>query len=182
MGRPSKLTPQQWERIAERMSRGERLTDLAREFKVSKASISQRVSKLAQKRTERIEGVANQLVTAETALRSLTVSEQAQALELRTRLMSISQHIAAAADNNSAVAHRLSALAATTVQKIDDAQPLETVKELKTVSALLRVANEAAHIPMNLLAANKEATKNLEKPDVPAGLGHFYGDEAEADA
>lgn len=181
MGRPSKLSDAQWERIAERLSRGEKAADLAREYKVSPATISNRVSKSAKERTGRVETVANQLVTAEQALKALSVSEQAQALELKTRLLAISRHIAAAAENGSAVAHRLSALAASTVQKIDDAEPLETVRELKTVSALLRVANEAAHIPMNLLAANKDTAKNLDKPDVPAGLGHFYG-ESEADA
>ena len=44
MARPSKLTDKQWEEIKSRMLHGEKAADLSREYKVSKASISERVS------------------------------------------------------------------------------------------------------------------------------------------
>ena len=44
---------------------------------------------------------------------------------------------------------------------------------------MAQVANEAAKIPLNLLAANKEIIKGLnENPadDIPNGLGFLYGE------
>ncbi|MDE2354811.1 MAG: hypothetical protein KGL17_07285, partial [Betaproteobacteria bacterium] len=50
------------------------------------------------------------------------------------------------------------------VQEIDDAAPLtddESFNALKSISALTRLANDASQIPLNLLAANKDAVKAL---------------------
>ena len=170
MGRPSKLTDAQWEEIKGRVTKGEKPADLAREYKVSKAAVSNRVSK----RIETIKTVANQMVSAEQALRSLPVSEQLITISLADDLRSISTHLAGAAKYGAATAHRLSGIANAEVQKIDDADPLsaQSVESLKGVSALTRLANEASVIGRDLLAANKDMTRKGEggEPETPSGV------------
>lgn len=160
MGRPSKLSADQWEQIRKRLLAGEKAADLAREFGVSKTRISARFSE----RIETVKSVANQLVSAEGALRSLPVSEQLAALTLADELRAISHHMAGAAKFGAATAHRLSGIAHSKVQEIDDAAPLndESLESLKGVAALTKLANDAAVIPSALLAANKDAIKSIQ--------------------
>ena len=157
MGRPSKLTESQWDEVKKRLAAGEKAADLSREFGVSKAAISTRVSK----RIETVKSVANQLVSAEAALRSLPLSEQLLTLSLADDLRAISTHLAGAAKYGAATAHRLSGIAHSKVQEIDDAAPLdeESRESLRDVAALTELANKSSYIPMNLLAANKEMVR-----------------------
>lgn len=171
MARPSKLTPEQWAEITRRLVAGERAADLAREFGISKASISVRVNK----RAETVKAIANQLVRADSALRSLPVSEQLITLDLAASLRSISSRAAQAADNGMAVAARLSGIAKGMVEMIDDADPAASGMDLRVISGLMTVSKESAHIGLNLLAANKGDAFKTEAEDVPNDLGHFYG-------
>lgn len=167
MGRPSKLTEQQWETIRKRLLAGDKTSDLAREFKISKTRISARFAG----RTETVKAVANQLVSAEVSLRSLPVAEQLAALTLADELRAISMHLAGAAKFGSATAHRLAGIAHAKVQEIDDAAPLnaESMESLKGVAVLTKMANEASTIGLNLLNANKEAVKELNAPPESSG-------------
>lgn len=171
MGRPSKLTQEQWAEITRRLAEGEGPTALGKEFGVSKATISNRVSK----RAETVKAVANQLVAAESELRSLPVSEQLLTLNLADKLRSISSHAAGAAENGMMVAHRLTGISRMLVERIDDADPTSSMDDLKAVAAMGRIANDAAHIGLNLLAANKGKVDE-GGPQVPTGLDFFYGD------
>lgn len=164
MARPSKLSPEQWVEIKRRVLEGERPADLAREFKVSRATISTQVSK----RVEEMKSVANQVVSAERALGALPVSEQLLTTSLAAKLRSISDSIASAADLGAKTAHRLQALANSEVGKVDDADPMASLEALKGVSALTRLANDSASIALNLLAANKG--KEQEPPPEPPTL------------
>lgn len=161
MGRPSKLTEKQWADIQQRLLNGEKAAALAREFKVSKTRISERFSE----RTGTIRNVAEQLVAAEGALRALPVSEQVQALNLADELRAISMHLAGAAKFGAATAHRLNGIAHAKVQEIDDAAPLsaESLESLKGIAVLTKIANDSATIGLNLLAANKEAIKEMNQ-------------------
>lgn len=165
MGRPSKLTEKQWAEIQQRLLKGEKAADLAREFKVSKTRISERFSE----RTGTIRNVAEQLVSAEGALRALPVSEQVQALNLADELRAISMHLAGAAKFGAATAHRLNGIAHAKVQEIDDAAPLsaESLESLKGIAVLTKIANDSATIGLNLLAANKEAIKEMNQDQRP---------------
>jgi len=166
MARPSKLTEKQWEEIRRRLLNGEKAADLSREFKVSKATISNRVSK----RADAVKTVANQIVATNQALAELTISEQLQAVSLSARLMAISDNLASAAHYGAQTAHRLNALANSEVQKVDDAQPLASVESLKGVAALTKLANDSASIALNLLSANKETVQkiNEQQPEGPS--------------
>jgi len=67
-GRPSKLTPAQWDEVLARLVNGETVSALAREYGVDKANISRRFSKRAQ----HLQDLAKRLVSAQWALEALT--------------------------------------------------------------------------------------------------------------
>ena len=154
MGRPSKLTDAQWEQIGKRLLSGESAADLAREFKVSPASVSVRFSKAVGN----VKIVANQIVATENALALLNVSEQIAARSLADELKSISAHLAGAAKYGAMTAHRLHGIAQSKAQEIDDAAPMDDLSRtaLADVAALTKTANGAAEIGVNLIRANKE--------------------------
>lgn len=160
MGRPSKLTEQQWQAVEKRLLSGEKAADLAREFGVSPAQLSRRFSQ----RIETVKSVASQLVGAEKSLRELPVAQQLAALTLADELRAISMHLAGAAKYGSATAHRLAGIAHGKVQEIDDAKPLtaESLESLRGIAALTKLSNDASQIGINLLAANKDMLKQTE--------------------
>lgn len=176
MGRPSKLTEVQWEQLGKRLLAGEKTSDLAREYGVSKTRISERFSA----RFGTVKSVANQIVATKQALAGLPVSEQVIAFSLADELIAVSSHLASAAKYGAASAHRLNGIAHAKVQEIDDAAPLddESLKSLKGVAVLTRMANDAASIGINLLSANKdrirEAELNAQTEAIPSGLDDFY--------
>lgn len=154
MGRQSKLTDAQWEKIGKRLLAGESVSALAREFNVSKSTISGRFSE----RNQNVKDAANQIVAAEHALSKLNISEQIAARSLADDLKAISEHLAGAARFGAATAHRLSGIAHNKAAEIDDAAPLneESLGALKGIAVLTKMANESSEIGVNLLRANKE--------------------------
>lgn len=162
MGRPSKLTDAQWEMLKHRLAKGEKAADLAREYGVSKAAISVRVSK----RIETVKSVASQMVATEEALRALPIAEQLLAVSLADDLRAISTHLAGAGKFGAATAHRLAGIVHEQVAKVDDADPTQSLKTLQGISALTKMANEASVIGLNLLNANKDLAK-LAHDDQP---------------
>lgn len=159
MARPSKLSPDQWAEVERRAAQGETARALAREFGVDEAAIRRRVSP----QTPRIKEVAAKVVEARQALAVLPVQQQYTALRVADQLMEISTSFAAAAALGARTGHRLHALANSEVCKVDDANPLsaESLTALKGVGVLTKLANEALTPASNLLAANKEAIKEL---------------------
>jgi hypothetical protein len=172
MGRKSKLTDEQWAQIRARLLEGESGRALAEEFGVSETAIRKKVSS----QVSEIKIVANQIASAQTALSKLPISSQISAQTLAQRLMSISNHLASAADYGAATAHRLAGIAHMKAAEIDDSAPLteEGVQTLKGIAVLSRMANEASDIGMNLLKANKDVTAGGGE-EVPTSLDHFYG-------
>ena len=161
MARPSKLTEKQWLIIESRMLKGERASDLAKEYGINRAAISRRVSQ----QVDTVKKVANQVFAAEVALKALPVPQQVNATNLVDQLRSISNHLAGAANYGAATAHRLAGIANGKVSEIDDAQPLkeEGIESLKGIAVLTKLANEASQIGVNLLSANKDRIARVEK-------------------
>ena len=71
-------------------------------------------------------------------------------------------HLAGAAKFGAATAHRLSGLAHGQVDKIDDANPMESQEVLQGISALTKMANDSSTIGMNLLNANKDMMREAQ--------------------
>lgn len=164
MARKSKLSDAQWADIERRMLEGEAVRALAREFDVSETAIRARKSS----QVTEIKAVANQLVTANQALRKLPITSQQTAQTLAQRLIALSDNLLGAAMQGAATAHRLHAIANSEVQKIDDANPLSSMTAVKAVAVLTDVANKSASIGLNLLAANSKGSMP-EEPPAPSG-------------
>lgn len=163
MARPSKLTDKQWIEVTDRVARGESMRALSREFDVSEAAIRQRVSTHAKL----IKDVANQMVSAEVAFKSLPVTSQIIAHNLADEMKQISMHLAGAAKYGAATAHRLNGIAHNQVELIDDAKPEKSTEALQRIAILTKIANGSAEIGLKLLAANKE---DLKPPDNTSDL------------
>ena len=157
MARPSKLTPDQWKEVERRVIAGESIRSIAKEFGIGESSVRGKVS--AQ--TAHVKNVAEKLAEAQTALAELPVHQQYVAVSLAEKLRNISDNLAAAAQYGAQTAHRLSALANSEVAKVDDADPLQSVENLKGVAALTKLANESATIALNLLSSNKETVQRI---------------------
>lgn len=168
-GRKSKLSEIQWAEFGRRLLEGESLRSLAKEYGVGDTTAREHFEKKG-KRSKPIQQVANMIVEAGDALDDLPPEAQFAAINLAQKLRSICESIACAAELGAKTAHRLHALANDQVNKVDDANPLagESVNSLKAVSTLTKMANDAANIPVNLLAANRDAAKKLVE-DAPQG-------------
>lgn len=159
MGRRSPLTDKQWKQIETRLLDGEAGCALAKEFGVSYNAIKKRYSSDVNQTKE----VAKQILATEQAFKALPAGSQINAVNLANKLRSISEHLAGAAEYGAMTAHRLSSLANTEVQKIDDVDPLSSLEAVKGVAVLTKLANDSAEIGLNLLKANKETVDNLNK-------------------
>jgi hypothetical protein len=159
MGRPSKLSPQQWSDIERRMAAGETPSDLAKEYGVHPSQVTRRVSQVSQS----VRNVAQQVAQAQDALAELPPAQQYHALSLAEKLRGISSSLASAAELGAKTSHRLMALANDQVNKVDDAEPLsaDSIASLKNVSVLTKLGTDSASIALNLLSANKDTVKRL---------------------
>lgn len=146
MARKSRLSEEQWNRIITRNLNGESIRSLAREFGITETAIRKRISS----HTKQIKSVAKQIVTVEEKLSSMPISSQIQARTYADRLRAISNHMASAAEYGAATAHRLSQIANSHAEKIDDVFPEASIEAIKTVSVLTRTANEAADLGVRL--------------------------------
>jgi transposase-like protein len=165
MGRPSKLSPEQWSEVERRLAAGEGASELSREFGVHPSQVTRRVAQKSQKVRE----VAQKVAEAHTALAELPMAQQYSALSLAEKLRSISTSLASAAELGAKTSHRLHSLANSEVAKVDDAEPMKQLDNLRNVGVLTKLANESAHVALNLLAANKDRVKQLD--DDAAGIG-----------
>lgn len=168
MGRPSKLTDEQWARLEKRLLAGETATSLGREFGLRESAIRKRFGS-HKKDSAKVREVAQTIAVAQTALESLPPSQRVAAVSLADKLRSISDSYASAAELGARTAHRLHALANAEVNKVDDADPLsdESITAMKGVSLLTKLGNDALVPASNLLSANKERML----PPAPTGDG-----------
>lgn len=177
MGRPSKLTPAQWAEVERRLLAGEGASALGREFGISEAAIRKKFGshESVSAKSTKVRAVAEKIAEANVALEGLPARQRSAALDLAELLQSTSLSLGRAAELGAKNSHRLQHMANTALQQVDDALPLseeKSVAALKTVAALTKMANDAAHIPVNLLAANKERMKEQpeDDPEKPRGV------------
>lgn len=162
MGRKSKLTESQWNEIEKRQLAGEPIRALAREFEISEGSIRNRG---VTTQGAEIKAVAHQIVNIEERLALLPINAQVLTHSLANEFRAIGTHLSQAGKFGAMTAHRLSLIANTQVEKLDESAPLEENTEaLKSIMAMTKGANDAAQIGTNLLTANKEA---LNAPPLP---------------
>jgi hypothetical protein len=154
MGRKSKLTLKQWGEVEKRLLAGEGARAIARDYTVTDAAIRLRFTSTHKT----VKDVANQLLSADRALKSLPISSQLLALNLLDELKAVSAHLVSAARLGASTAHRLAGIANEEVGKVVDLE--KSVGSLRHVAILTKMSNDASVIGLNLLAANKEVLKN----------------------
>lgn len=157
MGRTSKLSPDKWNEIQRRVLEGEKIRPLAREYGIAESAVREKISV----QTAQIKTVAHQIVATEKALAALPINAQINAQSLASKLRAISDNLANAAHYSAMNAHKLSKLANAQLVNIEE-DPTEDWENLKGISVLTSMANEASKIPMGLLNANKEQMQKLE--------------------
>lgn len=164
MSRPSKLSDKQWAEIERRVPPNglESVRSVAKEFEISEGAIRQRIST----HIKPIKILANQLAANEIELEKLPLATQLKVRSLADRLKGISTHLSSAAENGAMTAHRLSILANTEVQKIDDENPFSSIENLKGVAVLTELANKASMIGLNLLNANKDLKMPMDNENL----------------
>lgn len=180
MGRKSALTPEQILEVERRhYIGGESLNSIAKELGVNESTLRRKIKPNkaeGQNAPKSLIHLATEKAKADNEARriaeqiaELPIARQQLVNDLSRRLLNISDHLAGAAEFGAATAHRLSGIAHAKVQEIDDAAPLdgESLESLKGIAALTRMANEASQIGVNLLAANKEAVKELNQQAKP---------------
>lgn len=172
MGRPSRLTDKQWEDAIALVNAGGTLRAIAAQFDIAVSPLAKRV-KEHKEHQERKKELANQLVAAEFKIKDLPIKEQIEVHGIADDLRAISMHLAGAGRYGAATAHRLAGIANGKVAQIDDDAPIDdegSLKALKGIAALTRMANEAAEIPMGLLKANKETVEDINRAAAPSAF------------
>ena len=178
MGRHSKLTGEQWAQVERRLSEGESYRGLARAFGVSEATIRERFPKARQ---DQVIAVAKQIVETERALQALPIPAQISAHSHAARLRAMSDDMLGAGQYGAATSHRLNALAHKMVAKVNEKDPMKSADDLKGVAVLTKLANDAATIPLGLLAANKESVKRLNETPPPPEERQDLGELTDAE-
>ncbi len=166
MSRPCKLTPQQQIDIFERILKGDKPADIAREVGLSKGRISQ----MFAARAHLIRDTAKATAEAEKMMNSMPVVDQILARTLANELKEISSNLASAARYGAQIAHRLNGIAHCQVETVDDANPENSMRALQNIAVLTKIANSSAEIGLGLLKANKDSFTPEEEPLAPLGI------------
>lgn len=160
MARTSKLTDAQWNDIEKRMLAGEKAAILAKEYGIDRAQITRKITPSVRN----VKTVANQLLTAETALKQLPITQQIATLSLVDELRAISTNLASAGKYGAINANRLSGLANAQLNTVDEEDIESSGVALKMVSILTDMANESSKVPLGLLNANKDQMQRITNP------------------
>ena len=101
MGRPSKLTPEQWEALRKRLLAGETARVLGREFGISDTAIHKKfgANQEVSLQSLRVRNVAQKLAESSEALESLPISQRPVAIDLASKLRNISASLDQLASN-----------------------------------------------------------------------------------
>lgn len=165
MGRPSKLTDDQWKELGARLLGGAKAADLAREYGVPRSAISERFSE----RNRTVRELATQVVEVNRAIAARPQIEQDAIHQLAHDMETISRNYASQTVAQSEAGKLLSAGALAQLKGIILTRPLteEDRDGIKDAVGMIRAANEAAVPTRDMLTMNKDRmVRELEKADV----------------
>lgn len=167
-----RLSADTWKKIEARYLGGETGRALAAEYGVTETAVRLRFkdARAAAK------AVAVRVVEAERELRKLPETSQNFANALIDQLRAVSVNLSDAATTASATSARLAAIAHRQLDRLTSDDPMEDQEVLQGISALSKMSNEAATVPMALLNANRS---RMAEPDATATTDD---DQVSADA
>lgn len=174
MGRPSKLTPEQWREVEGRFLGGEGSSALAREFGIDEAAIRRKF----RRDTPIVRIAAEKLAEGQRAVAELPKALQPVAIDLAAKLRNVGASLASAAELGAATSHRLAAIANAQAQQIDDVNPMETQEVLQAISALTKISNDASVLGVALINAGNKGAKSVNEssPSKPTIIRIVGGD------
>lgn len=152
--RPSKLTPDRWQQVRDRLLVGEAARALGREFGVSHSAIRKRLGNLDVLRAQ-VRAAAGALAAGQQALEALPLAHRSVALSLADQLVNVSRSLASAAEHGAATAQHLHTLAHAEAARITAVEQSDGAERLRSVAALTATANAASTLPLGLLSANR---------------------------
>ena len=156
MGRPPALDDRQKAEMGRRLALGgdgNTLTELAKEFRVSKATVSRWFSK----RIGTVQTLAHTLATTERAIERLPVSEQGSIRTLADQLKGISDGLAEVAAQGVETGKILAGHANRQAQQLGAKPDMEA---LRLTVALQEGANRSVSTAVGMMQANKDAGKS----------------------
>ena len=165
MGRKSKTTPEQDQRLIERHLAGESIRSLAKESGISEASLRAKISAQAKE----IKNVSNQIVATEKAIQALPWHAQNLARNRAALMSVIEDNVFAGMVNGSAAFVKLTSMANTELLKVDETDLLsdDSKTRLSMVAGLSKMANETVSPAMAMVNGNKDRlTRKLEEAEV----------------
>lgn len=162
MPRLTDLTEKQWAKIKTRMMANEPVRALAREFGISEGAIRKRFGARAKK----IKTLANQLVTAEKEIEKEDVGTQAEVRSYADRLRRIMDNMSDGAEHGAATYAKAARMAKAALDRVDEDNPMDYVEHIQAASALTRVANDAATVP--LVVIKHHESKPLPEISTPS--------------
>lgn len=163
MGRPSKLTPEQWSQIESRYLAGETASGLARDYGLDEAAIRRKF----RRDTPIVRKAAELLAAGQEAVAALPPALQPVAVSLAERLRNIGSNLASAAEYGAATSHRLAAIANAQVQRIDEADPMQSQEVLQAISALTKISNDSSQLGVNLINASNKTKEQVPQDQQP---------------
>lgn len=107
------------------------------------------------------------MVALHNNLKSLPITTQITTQNLAAKRISISEHLASAADYNAATSNRLAGIAHAKVMEIDGAKQLDEqgLERLKGIAILTRMSNDASSIGINLIKVSKDVQPGMSDPN-----------------
>jgi hypothetical protein len=193
MGRPSKLTKEQWMLVEHRhVVDGVPLDTLAAEYSISatalrrkiKPSLAERARGVATLRglaEEKVEALAA-IQTVDSKIAELPETRQIIVNDLVARIQSISVHLSCAAETNASTARKLALLAGAQVDKVKLGRPIDDIarKHISDANFLAKSATEAGALGMGLLSANRDHMR-APPPEAPGGVNDLTDAELDAE-
>lgn len=126
--------------------------EVAKRFKVSKATLVARFSD----RVQELRSAATALATAELTVENMPVSDRVSVRTLADQIKGIGVSLAGAAAVNAETSRLLAEAANVAAKKVVMQGGVINVEEAKATMALVATSNEAGKLGMGLLTANKD--------------------------
>jgi hypothetical protein len=162
-GDVAKLTANQWDDIEKRLSNGERASDLAKTFGITRQTLHARFKDPNEKQ---VVALATQIFELETNLKKTDKNLQVRARSLADRMAEINDNMVEGNTHCAKSYAKLSEIAYHHIKKIDHENP--NFETLQLVAGITKVGNGVA-APINaMLAAHKE--KLQEGPEDAIGI------------
>ena len=155
MARPSKLTPDQWRIIGERLTAGESSSALGREFGIAESTIRGKYPRVTAELTK---GLAAELASVETRIATLSPQLQVHVRSAADSLRRTHDHLSYAAEIGADNSRRLQALASRALDHAESEAESggDMIPHIETVGVAVKAAEIASNPALKVLALNKD--------------------------